>query len=80
MLDRAAQIKQFRSWTEIADTLIALARELDEMCPTRELAARKSFVYGGLVALNASHGWDAVFQPEDIENTVLWMFVELFIR
>lgn len=80
MLEQANKIGTFRSWLEVSDALIGVTRELDALCPSQDLQARRDFVYGGLVGLNTALGWDHVLQPEDTENTVLWMFVQLFIR
>jgi hypothetical protein len=81
MYDAAKFIGQFDSWTDVSGYIIQVAGELSKACPsTFSLSEKRAFVLGGLEALNKTWGWDMRTQPEETEEMVLQMFVQLFIR
>ena len=76
-------VRSFNGWSEVSGYIIDVARELEEAaqrfgCDTVE--ARRAFVLGGLEALNKTQGWDMLTQPEEMEEDVLAMFVQILIR
>jgi len=80
MYEEAKTIDSFDSWTQVSAKIIKLADELHEQCRHLPMNERRRFVHGGLVALNGAYGWDMKTQPEETENMVLWMFVQLYVR
>ena len=81
MFEEAKDIKSFRSWTEVSRKIVKTAEELLRLCPPQlNLDLKRQFVFGGLVALNSALDWDMVTQPEETENQILWMFVQLYVR
>ena len=76
----ARQIGTFDSWYGIMDTLVEITKRLIDECTATTLPERRQFVYGGLVALHDTYGWDQAHQSAKIERQILWMLTQLMVR
>ena len=81
MITETAQtIGVFSSWSAVGVRIIEIIQELDSQCKAATVAERRQYVLGALLVLHEAYHWDMTIQDNETEETILWMFVQLFVR